>query len=295
MANIAPKLGFVNEDGRSARIFDDADYTPRPENWYTAKPYGFQFYPKDGSPAVTFFLPINPRNITITTPFATALTTTLYGTVEEHSPVRYYDISIEGSTGMGPRYVEPFISEPVPEKGRSTFSVKQTIESNRAKGFFSKNIGAIQYIDGQLGNGMTVPTGLQMDQTGYMAFHNLYRFLLKYKKDASSGTGNDPNYHPLTFFNYKDNNQYKVAIRTITMRRDKEDPMVYHYSIQMRGYELSDASQPSSNKTDTYDPLISLGLAGVDGSTALGAAKEAAAKGKEILSSIANGIDQLGR
>ncbi len=55
----------------SKRIFSDADYSPILSNWYTAKPYGFKFTPRDGSGAVVMFLPISPSNLTIATHFAT--------------------------------------------------------------------------------------------------------------------------------------------------------------------------------------------------------------------------------
>src|SRR6185369_1371883 len=89
----APQLGFqdTGSDGLPG-------YKVIKSNWFTAKPYGFKFTPRAGK-AMTMFLPIAPSNLTISTGFATNAIPTLYGTVEEHSPVRYYDITIEGTTG----------------------------------------------------------------------------------------------------------------------------------------------------------------------------------------------------
>jgi len=297
----------------SSYVFANPDYRPKLANWFTAKPYGFRFSNKNGK-ITTLFLPIAPSNLTITTNFATNIIPTLYGTVEEHSPVRYYDITIEGTTGMGPKYVDPIDGVGIPNvsTGRTTFNIQQTIKSDALGGFFAKTINTINsVVDGVkslFGQTPEVSTGLFVNQSGYLAFHNLYRFLLKYKKDAS---GVDPStknvkrevdkdgnsLHPLVFFNYKDNNQYKVAIRNMTLRRDKEDPMLYNYVISMRGYDLGGINGTTAILADiTAEKLLTdLGLNGVKGSSFLTEAKKKAADAKAILGSVATGINQLGR
>lgn len=294
---------LASADAKSAPIFADADYTPILTNWYAAKPYGFKFTPRSGRPMV-MFLPIGPSNLSVATQFATSIVPTLYGTVEEHSPVRYYDISIEGTTGMGPRWVHPVDARErvVGSSGRSSFTVQQTIPSS-IQGFLAKTLTRAQSAYSEATSvlaPLAVSTGLQLDQTGYLAFHNLYRFLLKYKKDASgsdsSGSISRPDgSHPLVFFNYKDNNQYKVVVRSMTMRRDKEDPMLYHYSITLRGYDLETAGTDIKAESETQRLLSDLGLDGVDGSTFLGRARAISARAKSVMSSVASGVNQLGR
>ena len=61
------------------------------QNWYQALPYGVRYRDKDGKTA-DFYLPLAPSNIQITTHFATNVIPTMYGTVEEHSEQRYFDI-----------------------------------------------------------------------------------------------------------------------------------------------------------------------------------------------------------
>ena len=81
--------------------------------------------------------------------------------------------------------------------------------------------------------------------SGYTAFHNLYRFLLAYKKDAAGvfikgvHSGEEQRRgHPLQFLNYKDNIQYDVAIQNFVLKRSADDPMLYNYTITMRAYNL---------------------------------------------------------
>lgn len=290
-------------------IYEGADYVPVLTNWFTAKPYGFRYTPKSGEGAMVMYLPIGPSNLSISTNFATNLIPTLYGTVEEHSPVRYYDIVIEGTTGMVPKYVKP--EKPgsaTPQAGRTAFAVKQSL-STKAGGFFSKTLATVDNVLNTVGKivdkvkGTGAMTGVQLDQTGYYAFHNLYRFLLKYKKnasgsdEASKGQARKSKEAPLVFFNYKDNNEYSVVVRNFTLKRSANDPMLYNYVITMRGYDLRPAgsSKDIQVNQDVSALQTALGLDGVKDSTFLGDAKGIAADAKSVLSSVANGLNQLGR
>lgn len=288
-----PEVGFDTNKG----IFNTVQYEVIESNWFTARPYGFRFTARSGG-QFTMFLPINPSNLTISTNFATNMIPTLYGTVEEHSPVRYYDIMIEGTTGMAPRFVD--VEQKKPNGGRASFPVAQGL-SNIAGGFFSKTLSLIEQISNkasEIVNGVPKPqTGLYINQTGYLAFHNLYRFLLKYKEDAS-GVDGDTSFrtkHPLTFFNYKDNNQYDVVVRNFTLKKSAENPMLYHYQITLRGYNLRTASDKDQAVDQTVDRLKALGLDGVDGSSLLGDIKKAANDVKGVLGPLGAGINVLGR
>lgn len=277
-------------------------YKVESQNWYSAKPYGFKMATRDGG-TFTMFLPINPSNLNITTPFATNVVTTLYGTVEEHSDVRYFDISIEGTTGISPKFVEPGAGQDsatlysqLRKSGRSTTPIASSIS---AGGFFAKTIGLANQIKNKaadlLDGGVKPQTGVYKDDSGYVAFHNLYRFLLQYKKDASGTGGSTANRqtHPLTFFNYKDNNQYDVVVRGFTMRRSADNPMLYYYSIQLRGYNLRAITSPINDSL--AQRLQDLGVNGVDSSSVLGDIKSISSQAKGIIGSLVGGINILGR
>lgn len=290
-------IGMASDAVINADDFEGVDYKVIESNWFKAKPYGFRMTMRNGGEFV-FFLPIAPSNLTISTSFATNVVSTLYGTIEEHSPVRYYDIVIEGTTGMVPQFVK--IDQKNPLRGRSSFPVNQGL-TNIAGGFFAKTLAIVDKIKNtasELINGIPkAQTGVYTDQTGYLAFHNLYRFLLQYKKDAAGidGSTDARTKHPLTFFNYKDNNQYDVAIRNFTLRRSADNPMLYNYSITMRGYNLRTASDSELAVDNLNQTLESLGLNGVDSSTLLGKIKGTANKVKGILGPLGAGINILGR
>ncbi|MEQ1531153.1 MAG: hypothetical protein ABL925_17695, partial [Methylococcales bacterium] len=230
---------------------------------------------------------------------------TIYGTVEEHSPVRYYDITLEGTTGMTPRFVEPTSGsvDNTALPGRSAFTIQQSL-STLAGGFFAKTLSAADTVynsQQELSFGRSAVTGIFKNETGYMAFHNLYRFFLQYKKDVAGVSDHTPRKEdagpPLVFFNHKDGNEYSVVIRTFVLRRDKENPMLYFYNISLRGYDLSEIKDTTSaNKTVTPKKLLAnLGLDGVKNSTFLSEIKDKANLARDILGSVAGGINQLGR
>ena len=285
-------------------------YNPIPQNWYQSKPYAFKA--KRGSQSYIFYLPINPKNINIVTHFATNVIATLYGTVEEHSEQRYFDITISGTTGFAPQFTEETqvtktaTPTPIGSSGRKRYDDFSV--SSLAGGFLGKTVGKIQNALNQantalntLGNTNNYKTGVFNNSSGYVAFHNLYKFLLQYKKETvasgslanspveSMGSTQAPN-PPLLFVNYKDNNQYSCAIQRFTLERSAEDPMLYNYSIQMRAYNLSPIiSETPLKLKNRYEDL------GLDSTLSIAAkAKVAINAGKSALSSARGAVKTLG-
>jgi hypothetical protein len=254
------------------------------------------------------FMPITPSNINISTNFATNVIPTLYGTVEEHSDIRYFDIVIEGTTGLAPKFVD------VANSGVADIAYPALAQGGRAKfpiasvgalgGFFSSTVASISNILNQAGKAVSaiagqsnqpLETGIYNNQTGYLAFHNLYRFLMRYKKDAAGVDSQVPRTtHPLTFFNYKDGNEYDVAVKNFTLRRSTENPMLYYYSITMRGYNIRSCGGLKTLE-DLNQRLNDLGLNGVKASSLLSTISSVSNSAKAIVGSAANGINLFGR
>jgi len=264
--------------GELDKIYDTSK--GRQENWYRQKPYTF-IYTSSSGEQFYFNLPISPHNISITTHFATNLIATMYGTVEEHSEQRYFDISISGTTGMTPTYHKagkakgsgteaPESSDMPKNEGRLKFKVKDAF---KAGGFAQRTLDILQQAADRasdiLGTDKVKP-GVAVDQTGYVAFHNFYKFLLQYKKETSNsktaGPRSSSSNNPLVFVNYKDHNKYDVSISTFQLTRDAENPMLYNYNIVMRGYNLTSAlkSYKSPEKAEEEkEQLEKLGLSGI--------------------------------
>ena len=281
----------ANQTAGSGSLLDNASvYKPNPANWFKSLPYAFKA--NINGKSYLFYLPLNPQNLNIVTHYATGVIATLYSTVEEHSEQRYFDITIQGTTGFSPKYSSSYSSTPQSDKlsaetnpGRSSYS-DGAIFGGHAGGFFAKTLGKINQAANQasntlnslLGQSRPYQTGVFLNTSGYMAFHNLYRFFLDYKKSAStsapvknndigiSGTVPDNfsiasinnNTSPLYFLNFKDNNQYSCAIQRFVLERSAENPMLYNYSIQLRAYNLSPIS--ATEEFSLKDRLVELGL-----------------------------------
>lgn len=286
----------------------DKTYKLETSNWYTAKPYGFKMNRRDGRQFV-MFLPIGPSNISINTNFATNIVPTLYGTIEEHSDVRYYDITIEGTTGMAPKFVEPQMGEYphvafgwAKRNGRSSFSVEQGLKLGGLGGFFPKSVALLNKTLNKAadifdGGTKDTKSGFTPENSGYAAFHNLYRFLMEHKKDTAGSSSSAPRKDknsPLVFFNYKDNNQYSVIIRNFVLRRSADNPMLYYYSIQMRGYNLKTVEGIPPQEA-LSDRLEALGLNGVQSSSLFGSMKSLSNGVKSIVGAGIGGVNVLGR
>ena len=245
------------------------------QNWYQALPYGFRFFPRNStqnSTPFTFYLPISPSDITVVTHFATNVIPTLYGTVEEHSEQRYYDITITGTTGIAPKYVNvsPAVSDISNGRAGQDISILGAIGPQLAGGFFAKTLGQVNNILNKVVDtaasvipGIKTETaGVDLKSSGYVAFHRFYKFLLAYKRDVSGLTSQGNfNVHPLKFINYKDHCMYDCAIQRFSLSRNAKDPLLYNYNIVMRAYNLQDLTGNLTFRK-TASTLDALGLNG---------------------------------
>ena len=269
------------------------------QNWYKALPYGFRYRDKKGQ-TYDFYLPLAPNNIQTTTHFATNVIPTMYGTVEEHSEQRYFDIVISGTTGMAPKYFQPKDKDAdLPsDAGRKSFEISGGNLSSGVSGFFRRTgslfknaLGSATAVGSDVsqlfgGSSKKPPEVSAIDErkSGYTAFHNFYRFLLLYKKEVAAEDGNQPRKrslndtsHPLQFLNYKDAHQYNVAITSFQLVRSAEDPMLYNYVIIMRAYDIRQVDKATFYYTGGHEEL---GLDGVDSSSKFSLMNDAARKAK---------------
>ncbi len=300
-------MGFMPEGVLSNSSLDDF-YKVDPNNWFKALPYCFLYTSGEGIPYY-FYLPISPSNITITTPFATNIITTLYSVVEEHSEQRYYDITIEGTTGMAPQYYTMMNTAIPGMNDRTSFDVYQPLFGGlfaKTESIVNKTVGIAKDLMNTASGSDGNVSGLAPDKSGYAAFHNLYRFLLNYKKQAASTavsalgaaaaavgvsiSTNKP--HPLSFLNYKDGVAYNCSIQRFTLRRSAESPMLYNYSIQMRCFNMR--SIDGIVLGAQTDVLANLGLGGLGSGSLMNKMKNIAGSAKGIVGGLSAGFSILG-
>jgi hypothetical protein len=169
-------------------------YQIDPTLWYKALPYRF-FLNTNSGPKYSVNLPIAPSNLQINTRMATTVIPTLYGIIEDHSNVRFYDIMIQGTTGMAPQYTSMNQEGglPIPSSGRDSFSSSSislggflpevTNMIKQAKKIYQEISTDGSQVDNQ--------SGIGVYSTGYYAFHQLYQFFLKYKNECVNGLANN--------------------------------------------------------------------------------------------------------
>lgn len=310
-----PTAAQPNLSGISSTVgdnFKDQDpYIIEPSNWYKSMPYGFAFWDIDSKSSdkakSTIYLPIAPSNLTVNTSFATNVITTLYGIIEEHSEVRYYDIIIQGTTGYAPRFVNAFKADQKVGDFQSTGRAAFIAQGLDFGGFLPEVTNTINQvlntaneIGDVLNGGPSNPTGIDPNKSGYVAFHNLYRFFLKYKNDAAqvtTATNTAPvaipvslpidtkpkrQVHPIQFLNYKDSVKYDCIPLSFTMMRSVDNPMLYTYSIKLRGFNLQNVNATSLEA----DQLAKFGLGGLDGQSLFSKMTSIAGSASTIVSAI---------
>jgi len=297
-------LGLSSSSAKSTTLRDikSGPYVPDMSNWHKSLPYGFSFNPQGGKPSIICYLPLAPENIAVSTHFGTNVIPTLYGTIEEHSEQRYYDIVLSGTTGFAPKYTTPFLSGPQPPDKADNLTGRKSYDKHKALlgGFFQKSIGALSQGLNTIANMAENFTGVQIDSgvnphtSGYIAFHNLYRYLLEYKRDAAGLNGYTAGNkkHPLTFLNYKDHLKYDCAIMKFDLKRSATQPMLYNYTIVMRAYNLRDLAESPPDGA-VADRLEELGLAGIGGSV-FKKLKQTSNGAKGVTGALSGGLNVLG-
>lgn len=290
-----PDVGMSGDSSAKTKS-QDALYSPIEDNWYKSLPYAFiALDALDNNKEKVFNLPINPSNINITTYFATNVIATIGGTVEEHAPQRYFDISIQGTTGIAPRFTKSVnIKEigSVTSKSRSSYLPEFSISSVTG-GFFAQTAGKLDSFLNQarsiIGGNRSHESGVPNVDSGYMAFHNFYKFLMSNKNSLSSDKISQDMKKPIRFVSYKDNQEYKCAILRFTLTRSSENPMLYNYSIDLRAYSLSSIGQ---EVRPTPDAAM---LAGLKDQNLLSTFKNKLSSAKSAVSSVTGALKTFGR
>jgi len=289
--------------GKTIESYGDF-YKTNYTTWYKTSSYAFKAI-IDKSARI-FHLPINPQNLTIVTHYATNTIATLYSTVEEHSEQRYFDIAIQGTTGFAPKFVNDQGAFEVltPSPGRQSYQSGEILSNlDSANGFFQKTLGQFEQAINRASDAFatvkrknkTFQAGVFTDNNGYLAFHNLYKFFLAYKKSAAEGKSRldySPEESPLVFINYKDGNRYSCSIQRFTLERNAENPMLYNYNIQLRAYNIMPlTSQMGDSAADTKQKA---GL-NEDSTTLASRLKGGIGNAKKAINALSGAFRNLGR
>lgn len=247
-------------------------YDIKSENWYQTIPYALRIVafdqisgplslgttdsPTESDTPMHFFFPVNPESISINTPFATVVTPTIGGVVQEHSGAVFYNITLSGTTGIIP---ELDWSTGVPRAAdkelRPLAGDTPLIDPGVLGGFGQSAINAVNSaVSAITGTSSKMVDASRNRKSGYTAYHVLYKFIWMYHFAKSNGAPIQ-----LRFMNYKDNNQYDCVVTNFNLNRDKSRPHLYQYTVQLKAWKLATAGQGP-----TYDPKARLAALGLD-------------------------------
>lgn len=229
MLNIS---GLINNIGQSIKSFKNnflsrdvpafGDILNRvdPSNWYKSIPYSFAIF-QSGAPQLnrfggesgsftnnavdTFTLPVNPSDISQSDLPSIKITKTQGGSVVNHSPLRYGELTISGSTGVTPY---KSISGVRKSTGEAIFQASTGKKDDKYK-------------------------------SGFEIFLELRNWFKLYYLQRSAGvySGTPTN---LVFQNFKDGEFLIVELTEFTMERTSSKPLHYQYNLkfQILGREI---------------------------------------------------------
>lgn len=256
----AKELQKALDDALPSPLFRTVQ-TIKPANWNSDDPYFFAVATAsedngvvislDDNPFEKYFesnkvpLLIPPSSITITTPFAINVSATNGGILEEHNGVVFRNIQISGTTGvfrdktvLGNRNNKPGLAQKLGNAfaPATTAAITGLISqvSSLVKSVVGEGPGEIGDIDKKLkGN----PNSLV--NTGYFQYWQLYNFIAAYaqfKKEKKN------EFVRLVFCSSKDNIAYVVTPLSFELKRDTTNPLLYHYNIALKSWDIVPAS-----------------------------------------------------
>lgn len=295
----------MNIPGQSDKKQEDKTITVDPQNWNKFLAYEFSIReagddgtvtekyakvggsfvgpPKPGDKVVKTRLElyIPPQALSIQTQFATSVTATNAGFVEEHNGVVFRTISISGNTGVFP------VRKQEAEKPTGLLGLLSAIFPGAAAavgGVLKAGlgvIGAATALGNQIGSyfgekpkadngfiadgknddkGAGAPDKGELLGTGYYMFWDLYNFFVNYTEGKKKKENKK---WRLVFESKKDNTAYVVTPISFDLRRDARSPLTYNYSIVMRAWKLAKATSGNAYYlagTDIRNPSLVKGL-----------------------------------
>jgi hypothetical protein len=220
------------------------------ESWRQQYPYRFIVYNVDASgkynPVSYFRLPINPQELTITTPFAIKTTVTSRGILEEHNGIPLKQISIRGTTGIFIKRAESNLTDR-PQSSLATVFAGTISAFNSSVNQAQKLVNAAPPYKTNLQNINSDSDNPDIVYTGYYQYHLLRLFLETYaeikKSPGASGLR-------LALDIPKDRIEYIVTPQAFTTNRNVSSPMEYIYQIQLLAWASKTSSDVSAEKTD---------------------------------------------
>lgn len=257
-----------------------------PQNWY--KIFGYRFTVAKATnvdsvlsqtrgntngpqPLFTnFTLPIPPQSLIVKPIFPSKVTPTLGGVVEETSPVKFWMVSMSGTTGTSIGRVE----EDRRKRNKMATVFRDTIETtgllanaaqgleaitNQVGGFIDTgraveafgenptlaNAGvAVGAVTGAYSNTLLPPTAFSKSavdgkSNGFSEAHELQKFFYLY----NGLKADKPSDYALLFTNFKTDQTFRCVVKDFNLQVAADNPHLYKYQIQLQCWDVSSSSK----------------------------------------------------
>ncbi len=232
------------KNGDSFWSFAEIDET----HWNKSFPYQLVVYEKTGNdykPVEQFTLPINPTELSITTPFAITTSVTLGGIIEEHNGSPLKMISIQGTTGY------------FPLKGIAT-QTKTGLGNAIIGGVLTGTKAIAGSVRQAISGNKFTPPGLVKDNetargTGYFQFMLLRNFLESYAALKKTSAGQN---HRLALVVWKDSEAWLCSPMSFELKRSASSALEYMYSIQLKAWKRFNPKGGAKPTPFTHLPVV---------------------------------------
>lgn len=195
-----------------------------------------------------FRLPITPQQISFVSDYAINVTPTLRGIIEEHSGLRFKNITLQGSFGIWP-------TRPQNDKPPKETSIQTLLSGTTAAlGRLAESVRATaKAFTGQ--NPYNTPTASEpefLNETGYYNAKVLDQFLEQYaiaKKDPRNAGWR------LIFDVPKDNQSYVVTPVSLNIFKNANKPMEEMFNLQLKAWKRINLEKTESGINPEIPPL----------------------------------------
>lgn len=257
-------------------------YEVQGASWYKVFPYVFAIEEtQTGKTLFNYALPIPPESIVTQMISPTEVVPTLGGVVEEPSATVFWSIQLAGTMGNA---VSRFAKKENLEKSQDEANLGAVATAFRTSlsktglltGMVDSLLGSIDKVNGAInaikgaGGGLDsaaaamqaavqpllpyMESAVNEKSNGYVEIHNFHRFLIFYthlnsRKDALSddlAKNYANNKYGLFFYNYKDNQKFRIVLKNFMIIKSQNSPFLYKYQCQFKGWGLQSASNDQS-------------------------------------------------
>jgi hypothetical protein len=251
------------------------------QDWYKIFAYQFKVVRPGGTPYY-YTLPIPPQAYECKPIIPSKVTPTIGGVTEENSAVTFWLINMSGTTGISASRAEgdEKTRKQVAGKFRETISTTGLLSGtfanidriiNKAVGvldtagniiqaFDDKNptpglntiSGATGEVVGAVNNALLPPlpysaSAVNGVTNGFTEAEELQKFFYIYQKLKSE----NPDDYNLYFINYKTNQQWRVIVKSFSLQKSAQNPMLYRYGISLQGWDVTPSSSDPADRVET--------------------------------------------